>query len=49
MAHRDYRNTGFVQVMVYADRIEVWNPGELPHGLTPEKLREPHAPEPVTG
>ena len=46
MAHRDYRNTGFVQVIVYADRIEVWNPGELPHGLTPEKLREPHAPMP---
>ncbi len=47
VAHRDYRNTGFVQVIVYADRIEVWNPGELPHGLTPEKLREPHAPMPA--
>jgi ATP-dependent DNA helicase RecG len=46
VAHRDYRNTGFVQVIVYADRIEVWNPGELPHGLTPEKLRQPHAPMP---
>ena len=46
VAHRDYRNNGFVQVIVYADRIEVWNPGELPHGLTPEKLREPHAPVP---
>ena len=46
VAHRDYRNTGFVQVIVYADRIEVWNPGELPHGLTPEKLRHPHAPMP---
>lgn len=46
VAHRDYRNTGFVQVIVYADRIEVWNPGELPYGLTPEKLREPHAPMP---
>ena len=46
VAHRNYRSTGFVQVIVYADRIEVWNPGELPHGLTPEKLREPHAPMP---
>ena len=46
VAHRDYRNNGFVQVIVYADRIEVWNPGELPHGLTPEKLRKPHAPMP---
>lgn len=46
VAHRDYRSNGFVQVIVYADRIEVWNPGELPPGLTPEKLREPHGPVP---
>jgi ATP-dependent DNA helicase RecG len=46
VAHRDYRTPGFVQVIVYADRIEIWNPGELPHGLTPEKLRHPHAPMP---
>lgn len=46
VAHRDYRNNGFVQVIVFADRIEVWNPGELPRGLTPAKLREPHAPIP---
>jgi predicted HTH transcriptional regulator len=44
--HRNYRNNGFVQVIVYADRIEVWNPGELPPGLTPELLREPHGPIP---
>ena len=35
-----------VQFMVYADRVEVWNPGELPPGLTPELLREPHGPIP---
>lgn len=46
VAHRDYRSTGFVQVQVFADRIEVWNPGELPAGLTPELLREPHGPMP---
>jgi predicted HTH transcriptional regulator len=46
VAHRDYRNPGFVQVIVFADRIEVWNPGELPQGLTPEMLREPHGPLP---
>lgn len=46
VAHRDYRNPGFVQVIVFADRIEVWNPGELPPGLTPELLREPHGPMP---
>ncbi|MCF8084388.1 MAG: DUF4062 domain-containing protein [Deltaproteobacteria bacterium] len=46
VAHRDYRSNGFVQVIVFADRMEVWNPGELPSGLTPDLLREPHGPMP---
>ena len=46
VAHRNYASTGFVQVLVFADRVEVWNPGELPPGLTPELLREPHGPIP---
>ena len=46
VAHRDYTSNGFVQVLVFADRIEVWNPGELPPGLTPELLRQPHGPIP---
>jgi len=46
VTHRDYSSNASVQVMLFADRLEVWNPGELPHGLTPEKLREPHAPMP---
>lgn len=46
VAHRNYRSRGFVQVIVFADRIEVWNPGELPPGLTPELLRKPHGPIP---
>ena len=46
VAHRNYRSNGFVQVLVFADRMEVWNPGELPPGLTPELLREPHGPMP---
>ena len=29
--------------MLFADRLEVWNPGELPPSLTPELLRVPHA------
>ena len=44
--HRNYRHNGFVQVIVFADRIEVWNPGELPPGLTPEMLRKDHGPVP---
>jgi len=46
VAHRNYRHNGFVQVIVFADRVEVWNPGELPLGLTPELLRKPHGPIP---
>ncbi len=42
VAHRNYNSNGFVQVIVFSDRIEVWNPGELPPGLTPELLRLPH-------
>ena len=43
IAHRDYASNASVQVMLFADRLEVWNPGELPPSLTPERLREPHA------
>jgi ATP-dependent DNA helicase RecG len=46
VAHRDYRSSGFVQVIVFADRLELWNPGELPPGLTPELFRKPHGPMP---
>ena len=43
VAHRDYTSNASVQVVLFADRLEVWNPGELPPSLTPERLREPHA------
>ena len=42
IAHRDYVSAGAVQVSVFADRVEVWNPGTLPAPLTPESLRHPH-------
>jgi len=42
IAHRDYTSAGAVQVSVFADRVEVWNPGNLPPPLTPESLRHPH-------
>ena len=42
VAHRDYTSNGSVQVMLFADRLEVWNPGTLPPSLTLAKLREPH-------
>lgn len=42
VAHRDYTSSGSVQVMLFADRLEVWNPGRLPQSLTLAMLREPH-------
>jgi len=42
VSHRDYASHGSVQVMLFADRLEVWNPGTLPPNLTLEGLRGPH-------
>ncbi len=43
IVHRDYASDAAVQVCVFADRLEVWNPGQLPPPLTPEKLRHRHS------
>ena len=43
VAHRDYASNASVQVMLFSDRLEVWNPGELPAPLTPDRLTKPHA------
>ncbi len=42
IAHRDYTSNASVQVMLFTDRLEIWNPGTLPPALTLDKLREPH-------
>ena len=42
IVHRDYAQPGAIQISVFADRLEVWNPGELLPPLTLEKLRKPH-------
>ena len=42
VAHRDYTDNGSVQVMLFADRLEVMNSGRLPPPLTVEKLRVVH-------
>ncbi len=47
VVHRDYMSTGSVQVMLFKDRLEVWNPGRLPKGMTVEKLAGEHASLPV--
>ncbi len=47
VAHRDYTSNACVQVMLFRDRLEVWNPGRLPDGFTVQKLREVHSSEPT--
>ena len=42
VVHRDYTDNGSVQVMLFADRLEIRNPGRLPPPLTLEMLREAH-------
>ena len=42
VAHRDYTDNSSVQVMLFADRLEVMNSGRLPPALTVEKLRVAH-------
>ena len=42
-----YTSNGSVQVMVFADRVEIWNPGSLPPSLTLAQLRQPHGSVPA--
>jgi len=41
-AHRDYASTASVEVRVFSDRVEVWNPGELSPGKTVAWLFDEH-------
>lgn len=47
VAHRDYTSNGSVQVMLFADRLEVWNPGRLAPELTLDQLRVAHGSVPA--
>ena len=47
ICHRDYTSNGSVQVMLFRNRLEVWNPGQLPFGMTIENLYKPHRSLPV--
>ena len=42
VAHRNYASNASVQVMLFSDRLEIWNPGHLPPPLTLAALRKPH-------
>ncbi|MDI6794547.1 MAG: ATP-binding protein [bacterium] len=40
--HRDYMSPSKVQIRVFPNRVEIWNPGKLPPQLSLEDLKEPH-------
>lgn len=46
ICHRDYESTSNVQIRIFDDRLEVWNPGRLPDGWTVETLKRKHGSKP---
>jgi len=42
IAHRDYHSNASVEVRLFADRLEVWNPGTMPGTLTLDDLHNSH-------
>ena len=46
ICHRDYASSANVQIRIFDDRLEIWNPGKLPEGMTVEDLRAPHESKP---
>jgi predicted HTH transcriptional regulator len=43
LCHRNYATVGTIQVRIYDDRIEIWNPGHLPPEISLRKLYQRHA------
>lgn len=46
ICHREYTAPGTVQMRIYDDRLEVWNPGMLPPDLSVESLYREHPSRP---
>jgi ATP-dependent DNA helicase RecG len=45
LVHRDYASfSGSVSVSIYPDRVEIWNTGRLPRGISPRDLLLPSHP-----
>ena len=42
IAHRDYESPSKVQIRIFDDYLEIWNPGKLPEGWTIKKLKQRH-------
>ena len=46
VCHRDYASTANVQIRIFDDRLEIWNPGVLPDGMTVADLWKQHESRP---
>jgi ATP-dependent DNA helicase RecG len=46
LCHRDYNSSANVQIRIFDDRIEIWNPGTLPSDISLESLKEEHLSRP---
>ena len=46
VVHRDYAIAAPIQIRVYDDRLQIWNPGELPEHWTLKKLLGQHPSRP---
>jgi predicted HTH transcriptional regulator len=46
IVHRNYAEAGSVQLGLFADRLDVWNPGTLMKGLSLEMLKQVHSSKP---
>jgi len=46
IVHRNYRVPSKIQIRIFDNRIEFWNPGRLPEGWTVETLKKDHISKP---
>jgi len=46
IAHKDYAGCTPIQIKVYADRIRIWNEGQLPENWTVDNLMHEHSSRP---
>jgi len=44
ICHRDYSKLSDIQIKIYNDFIQIWNPGFLPYGMTIDDLYDPYHP-----
>lgn len=46
VCHREYDSSSNVQIRIFDDHLEIWNPGRLPNGWTVETLKKKHGSKP---